>query len=193
MSSDSPGGKCIIFSAPSGAGKTTIVKHLLGVRDDLTFSVSATSRERRSKETEGVDYYFLTVPEFKHQIAADAFVEWEEVYTDQFYGTLRSEIERIWAAGKHVIFDVDVMGGINLKKAFGEKALSIFVKPPSIQTLEERLRKRETETEESIKRRIGKAEQELATADQFDEILLNDNLEEAKANAEVLVKRFLDA
>lgn len=193
MSSDSPGGKCIIFCAPSGAGKTTIVKHLLDVRHDLSFSVSATSRERRSKETEGVDYYFLSVAEFKKQIAEDAFIEWEEVYIDQFYGTLRSEIERIWAAGKHVIFDVDVMGGINLKKAFGEKALSIFVKPPSIQTLEERLRKRETETEESIKRRIGKAEQELATAEQFDEILLNDNLEEAKANAEVLVKRFLDA
>lgn len=193
MSSDSHRGKCIIFSAPSGAGKTTIVKHLLDVRDDLSFSVSATSRERRSKEAEGVDYYFLSVAEFKKQIAEDAFIEWEEVYTDQFYGTLRSEIERIWSDGKHVIFDVDVMGGVNLKKAFGKSALSIFVKPPSIAVLEERLRKRETETEESIARRIGKAEQELATAEQFDESLLNDNLDEAKRNAEVLVERFLGA
>lgn len=192
MSSEPNNGKCIIFSAPSGAGKTTIVRHLLTQRNDLAFSVSATSRERRGNETEGEDYYFLSVEQFRKRIDEGDFVEWEEVYTDQFYGTLKSEIERIWSLGKHVIFDVDVMGGVNLKKAFGDRALSVFVKPPSIEALEQRLRKRDTETEESIRRRVAKADEELATIERFDVVLLNDNLDEAKANALKLVIKFLE-
>ncbi len=185
-------GKLIIFSAPSGAGKTTIVRHLLRKFPQLEFSVSACSRERRSNEKEGVDYYFLSVDLFKEKIAKDEFVEWEEVYKDHFYGTLKSEVERIWSHGKHVIFDVDVEGGINLKKAYGEKALAVFVMPPSIKHLEERLKMRETETSESIKRRIGKAENELKTANQFDKIILNDNLRHAFEEAEKAVTEFLN-
>lgn len=185
-------GKLIIFSAPSGAGKTTIVHHLLDkFPDQLEFSVSATSRPIRKDEAEGVDYYFITVDEFKKKITAGEFVEWEEVYKDNFYGTLKREIERIWRKGKHVIFDVDVKGGLNLKKQFGKNAISVFVMPPSIQSLEERLRKRESETPESIARRIAKAGEELKTAPQFDKILLNENLETAFANAETIVKEFL--
>lgn len=191
MSSKNAAGKCVIFSAPSGAGKTTIVRHILDNRDDLEFSISATSREPRKKEREGKDYHYLSVEEFQDRIIKGDFIEWEEVYEEQYYGTLRSEIERIWEAGKHVIFDVDVMGGLNLKKAFGDKALAVFVKPPSIETLENRLRGRETETEESIKRRMGKASQELALGPQFDIQLLNDNLETAKAEAIDLVEDFL--
>src|ERR1044072_3908135 len=151
-------GKLVIFSAPSGAGKTTIVQHLLRVFPDLEFSISACSREIRRGETYGVDYYFLNVEEFKEKIANNEFAEWEEVYTDNFYGTLKSEIERIWRNEKHIIFDMDVIGGLNLKKQFGDRALAIFVMPPSIEHLESRLRTRETETPESIARRIGKAE-----------------------------------
>lgn len=184
-------GKLIIFSAPSGAGKTTIVQHLLKVFPDLEFSVSACSREMRKGEEYGVDYYFLSVEEFKEKIEANEFVEWEEVYKDHFYGTLRSEIERIWRKGKHIIFDMDVVGGINLKKQFGDQAMSIFVMPPSIQHLENRLKTRETETPESIARRIGKAEKELATAPQFDKIILNDNLDKAFEAAENVVGEFL--
>ncbi len=184
-------GKLIIFSAPSGAGKTTIVHHLLKVFPDLEFSVSACSREMRKGEEYGVDYYFLSVEEFKERIAKGEFVEWEEVYKDNFYGTLKSEIERIWKKGKHVIFDVDVIGGLNLKKQFGDSALAIFVMPPSIEHLEKRLKSRETETPESIARRIGKAEKELQTADQFDKIVLNDNLENAFNEAEKLVNEFI--
>jgi guanylate kinase len=184
-------GKLVIFSAPSGAGKTTIVQHLLKVFPDLEFSISACSREIRRGETYGEDYYFLTVDEFKEKIANKEFVEWEEVYKDNFYGTLRSEIERIWRNEKHIIFDMDVMGGLNLKKQFGDKALAVFVMPPSIAHLESRLKMRETETPESIARRIGKAAQEIKTADQFDRIIHNDNLEKALEEAENIVGEFL--
>lgn len=184
--------KCIIFSAPSGAGKTTIVKYLLGCNVGLEFSVSATSRPKRGKETEGRDYYFLSVEAFKNKIANEEFIEWEEVYTDNFYGTLKSEIKRIWENGSAVIFDVDVEGGLSLKKVFGDKALAIFVKPPSVHSLENRLRSRDTETEESITRRIGKAEKELAYADKFDVILLNDDLDTACREAKEIVERFLN-
>jgi guanylate kinase len=184
-------GKLVIFSAPSGAGKTTIVQHLLKVFPDLEFSISACSREIRRGETYGVDYYFLTVEEFKEKIANNEFAEWEEVYKDNFYGTLKSEIERIWRNEKHIIFDMDVIGGLNLKKQFGDRALAIFVMPPSIEHLEKRLRTRETETPESIARRMGKAEQELKTADLFDVIIHNDNLEKALEQAENIVGDFL--
>lgn len=184
-------GKCIIFSAPSGAGKTTIVHHLLKVFPQLEFSVSACSRPIRKGETDGKDYYFIGVEGFKKKIQEDAFIEWEEVYTDNFYGTLKSEIERIWKNRHHVIFDVDVIGGLNLKKKFGDKALAIFVMPPSIQHLEERLKQRDTETPESIARRMAKASQELETASQFDVQILNDNLEKALKEAENVVSNFL--
>lgn len=184
-------GKCIIFSAPSGAGKTTIVRYLLGSNLNLEFSISACSRPKRGNEFHGRDYYFLSTEEFKQKIAADEFVEWEEVYKDNFYGTLKNEIERIWAAGKHVIFDVDVKGGINLKKHFGKNALSVFVMPPSIEQLEKRLRSRNTETEESLKRRLDKAALELSYASQFDYVLLNDDLEKACNDAKHKVNAFL--
>lgn len=184
-------GKLIIFSAPSGAGKTTIVQHLLTKIPKLEFSVSACSRAMRKDETHGVDYYFISVGEFKKKIENNEFVEWEEVYTDHFYGTLKTEIDRIWKKGHHIIFDMDVVGGLNLKKQFGAKALAIFVMPPSIQHLENRLKMRETETTESIARRIGKAEHELKTAVQFDKIILNDTLEHAFVEAEKVVSEFL--
>ena len=186
-------GKLVIFSAPSGAGKTTIVQHLLKVIPQLEFSVSACSRPMRQHEEHGVDYYFLSVEEFKQKIANDEFVEWEEVYKDNFYGTLKVEIERIWEKGMNVIFDVDVVGGLHLKKLFGHKALAIFVMPPSIAHLEMRLKLRETETPESIARRIGKAENELKTADLFDKIILNDLLEHACHKAEKIVGDFLSS
>jgi guanylate kinase len=186
------GGKLIIFSAPSGAGKTTIVHHLLDTFPEaLEFSVSACSRAKRAGETEGVDYYFLGLEEFKHKISMDEFVEWEEVYKDNFYGTLQMEIERIWRKGKCVIFDVDVNGGLNLKNLFREKALAIFVMPPSVQHLEERLKKRETETPESIARRIGKAAEEINKSKAFDKVILNDELHKAFAEAEHVAKEFL--
>lgn len=184
-------GKLIIFSAPSGAGKTTIVQNLLKKTPKLEFSVSACSRPMRKDETHGVDYYFISVDEFKQKILNEEFVEWEEVYKDNFYGTLKAEIERIWKKGHHIIFDMDVVGGLNLKKLFGEQALAIFVMPPSIQHLEDRLKLRETETPESIARRIGKAEVELQTADQFDTVILNDALEHAFIEAEKVVGEFL--
>lgn len=184
--------KLIIFSAPSGAGKTTIVHHLLNkFPEQLAFSVSACSRPMRKGETEGVDYYFLSIDEFKRKIAANEFVEWEEVYTNNFYGTLKKEVERVWNMGKKVIFDVDVKGGLNLKKQFGEQALAIFVMPPSIKILEQRLKNRESESQESITYRIAKAEQEIITAVQFDKIIVNDNLLQAFEDAEKLVVDFL--
>jgi guanylate kinase len=185
-------GKCIIFSAPSGAGKTTIVKRLLKEQLNLEFSISAATREKRSNEKDGIDYYFFSVEDFKKKIKEEAFIEWEEVYDDHFYGTLKSEIDRIWASGKHVIFDVDVVGGLNLKKYFAEKALAIFVMPPSLQALEERLRGRGTEKEERIQKRLAKAKTELITADQFDYVILNDELEKAVQAALFVVKRFLE-
>lgn len=185
-------GKLIIFSAPSGAGKTTIVKYLLKKIPGLEFSVSACSRPMRKEETHGVDYYFISVDEFKQKITSGEFAEWEEVYKDNFYGTLKIEIERIRKKGHHVIFDMDVVGGLNLKKQFGDQALAIFVMPPSIEHLETRLKSRETETPESIARRIGKAEVEIQTATQFDKIILNDNLEHAFQEAEKAVKAFIE-
>jgi guanylate kinase len=185
-------GKCIIFSAPSGAGKTTIVKRLLEDLHVLRFSVSACTREKRVGEKDGKDYYFLSINDFKNKINREEFIEWEEVYTDHYYGTLKKEIERIWNDGHHVIFDVDVVGGLNLKKYFGDKALSIFVMPPSIEELEARLRGRATETEDRLAKRIGKAQEELNTADQFDVILLNDHLEDACSKAKQLVRDFID-
>ena len=184
-------GKLVIFSAPSGAGKTTIVHHLLEKFSQLEFSISACSREKRKGETDGVDYYFIGIDNFKKKIENNEFAEWEEVYVNQFYGTLKSEISRIWSKGKHVIFDIDVQGGLNLKKHFGDKALAVFVMPPSIDSLEQRLKLRETETPESIARRIGKAETELKTAPRFDEILLNEDISIAFYEAEKLVENFL--
>lgn len=184
-------GKCVIFSAPSGAGKTTIVRNLLGRDLGLEFSVSACSRDPRPNEVDGKDYYFLGVEEFKKRIEQGAFVEWEEVYTNNFYGTLKSEMERIWSQGKTVIFDVDVIGGLNLKKQFMECALAIFVKPPSYEELEKRLRGRSTETEEKINQRMEKATKELAFAKEFDLILVNDDLDEACDSAASFVREFL--
>lgn len=184
-------GRLIIFSAPSGAGKTTIVHHLLRKFPELEFSVSACSRDKREGERDGVDYYFIGPEAFKQKIRDDEFLEWQEVYTDHFYGTLKSEVERIWKKNKYVIFDVDVEGGINLKKRFGSKALGVFVMPPSIKSLEDRLRSRKTETPESISRRMGKAEHELKTANLFDKILMNENLEKAFVRAEEIVREFL--
>jgi len=185
-------GKLIIFSAPSGAGKTTIVHHLIeSFSDQLEFSVSATSRKIRGDEAEGVDYYFISVEDFKNKITGGEFVEYEEVYKDQFYGTLQKEIWRIWRKGKHVIFDVDVKGGLNLKKQFGEKALAVFVMPPSLKALEDRLKKRETETAESIKRRLAKAPKEMETAKLFDKIIVNEDLQKAFSKAEKIVGEFL--
>lgn len=189
--SDSKKGKCIIFSAPSGAGKTTIVHYLLKESLGLEFSVSACSREPRKNEINGKDYYFLGLEGFKDQIDKEAFIEWEEVYTNNFYGTLKSEIERIWANGKSVIFDVDVIGGLNLKRIFGEQALSVFVKPPSYEVLEKRLRNRSTETEDKIQQRMKKANDEFSYAPEFDIILINDNLDEACNKAKEMVSEFL--
>ena len=184
-------GKLIIFSAPSGSGKTTLVHHLLSKPElKLAFSVSATSRAKRPNETHGKDYYFLSAEDFKNRISTGDFLEWEEVYTDQFYGTLRSEIDRIHAQGKHVMFDVDVVGGLNIKKQFGDDALAVFVQPPSILELENRLRNRSTESEESLQKRVGKAAKEMEYAKQFDVVLVNDDLDIAKAEAEELVADF---
>lgn len=185
-------GKCIIFSAPSGAGKTTIVHHLLEQNLGLSFSVSACSRDPRPNEVHGIDYYFLGPAEFKKRISENAFLEWEEVYTNNFYGTLKSEIERIWAEGKAVIFDVDVIGGLNLKKQFQEQAFAVFVQPPTYEELEVRLRKRSTESEDKIRQRMEKAAKELAFAPEFDTILVNDNLEVACKKAEMMVREFLN-
>jgi guanylate kinase len=186
-----PTGKLIIFSAPSGAGKTTIVHHILSKFKEIEFSVSACSRKKRAGEKDGKDYYFIGVNNFKQKIKQNAFVEWEEVYENHFYGTLRSEIERIWAKGHHVIFDVDVVGGLNLKKIYADKALSIFVKAPSIKDLENRLKLRDTETPESIARRMAKAEKEMAFAEEFDYVLLNDDMQQALSDAERLVADFI--
>jgi guanylate kinase len=184
-------GKALIFSAPSGSGKTTIVKHLLKTNPDLGFSISASTRDRRGRtEQHGKDYYFLTPEEFKHKIDEGAFIEWEEVYEGNFYGTLKSEIERIWSEGKNVIFDVDVKGGLALKKYFGDKALAVFVKVNSIEVLTERLKDRGTESEQSLSRRLFKANFEMSFQDQFDTVLINDTLETSLAEAQKLYDDF---
>jgi len=185
-------GKLIIFSAPSGAGKTTLVNYLIGRNLKIAFSVSACSRQKRPHENEGEDYYFISADKFREKIINDEFVEWEEVYQGQYYGTLKSEVERIWADGLNVLFDVDVIGGLNIKKQYGERALSVFVMPPSVKELEKRLIERSTETGEDIKRRISKAEKEMKYADEFDIVIINDNLEKAKTEALLAVTRFLN-
>jgi guanylate kinase len=184
-------GKVIIFSAPSGAGKTTIVRHLLSVFPNLTFSVSATTRNQRPNEIHGKDYYFISPTEFKEKLAQGEFLEYQQVYEDLFYGTLGSEVSRIHAEGKHAIFDVDVKGGINLKKAFGDKALSVFVKVKSVEVLAERLSFRNTETEAKKNERLAKAASELLYETQFDVVLINDNLENTFREAEQIVSNFL--
>ncbi|WP_461532965.1 guanylate kinase [Sinomicrobium sp.] len=186
-------GKLIVFSAPSGSGKTTIVRHLLGIEKlNLEFSISATSRAPRGEEKDGKDYYFLSTKEFKKHIKEEDFLEWEEVYRDNFYGTLKSEVERIWALGKHVIFDIDVAGGLRIKKKFPDRTLAVFVKPPSIDELKIRLKKRKTEPEDKINMRIAKASVELATAPQFDKIIKNYDLATALREAEELVDNFVN-
>ncbi|MEC7264521.1 MAG: guanylate kinase [Bacteroidota bacterium] len=188
------GGKLIIFSAPSGSGKTTIVQHLLNQPElNLAFSVSATSRPRRGKEKHGVNYYFMSVSEFKRHIKNEDFLEWEEVYRDNFYGTLKSEVERLWAEGKNVIFDIDVVGGLRIKKKFPDKTLAVFVKPPSVDELKIRLKKRSTESEDKINMRIAKASVELATAPQFDKIIKNYDLDVALNEAHRLVAEYVGA
>ena len=184
-------GKALIFSAPSGSGKSTIVHHILDTFTGMEFSVSATSRNPRGEEKDGVDYYFLSEEKFRELIDADGFVEHEEVYPGRFYGTLKSEIKRIWDAGHAVIFDVDVKGGINLKKYFGKNALSIFIQAPSIEVLRERLIKRGTDSEEDIEKRVAKAAEELTYAPKFDHILVNDDLQAAFAESESIVEEFL--
>ena len=186
-------GKLIVFSAPSGSGKTTIVRHLLAQeRFKLEFSISATSREPRGKETDGKDYYFISASEFKKKIKADDFLEWEEVYINNFYGTLKAEVERIWAKGKHVIFDIDVAGGLRIKRKFPEKTLAVFVKPPDINELIRRLKERGEESPEKIAMRVAKAPTEMATAPQFDTIIKNYDLQVALQEAEDLVEKFLN-
>lgn len=185
-------GKLVIISAPSGAGKTTIVKHLLESGLKLSFSVSATTRPIRGNETEREDYFFLTVKEFKKKIKNNEFVEWEEVYKDMFYGTLKSELERIWAQGNHVLFDVDVNGGISLKNKFGTNSIAIFIMPPSVSELENRLVKRGTDTPEKIRLRVEKARDELKLANQFDTIIVNHQLDKAKEETLKIVASFLE-
>jgi guanylate kinase len=184
-------GKLVIISAPSGAGKTTIVKHLLESGLNLSFSVSATTRQIRGKETDGIDYFFLTVPEFRRRVENNEFVEWEEVYKDLLYGTLKSEMERIWASGMNVLFDVDVKGGINLKNIFGTRSIAIFIMPPSVSELENRLVKRATDDPEKIRMRVVKAKEEMKLANQFDIVIINNQLDRAKEEAYKIVSSFL--
>ncbi|MFK7832944.1 MAG: guanylate kinase [Winogradskyella sp.] len=185
-------GKLIVFSAPSGSGKTTIVRHLLNQPElNLEFSISATSREKRGNEVHGKDYYYLSLQEFKNNIKNDAFLEWEEVYRDNFYGTLKTEIERIWAKGKHVIFDIDVSGGLRIKRKFPEQTISIFVKPPDLNELVRRLKDRGEESEDKISMRVAKAPAELATAPLFDHIVVNSDLDVALKDAYDLVSGFI--
>ena len=184
-------GKLFVFSAPSGSGKTTLVRHLLLQNLPLGFSISATSRPPRGEEKDGEDYYFLSEEEFRQKIEEDAFIEYEEVYKGAFYGTLRSEVERLWANGKNVLFDIDVIGGLNVKEHYPEETLAVFVQPPSLEELEKRLRQRNTETEEKIQQRLDKSATELIYSQDFDVILVNDNLAKAKQEVVRLVKEFL--
>ncbi len=186
------GGKLLIFSAPSGSGKTTIVRHLLKQKElNLAFSVSATSRPRRGEEKEGEHYYFISTDAFKKHIKQGDFLEWEEVYRDNFYGTLKSEVERLWAEGKNVIFDIDVAGGLRIKRKYPEQTLAVFVKPPSIDELKIRLKKRSTESDDKINMRVAKASVELATAPQFDRVIKNHDLDTALDEAYNLVANFV--
>jgi len=184
-------GKLLIFSAPSGAGKTTLVRYLMSKLPDMEFSVSACSRKARKGESNGIDYYFLTAYEFRKKIDGNEFVEWEEVYEDHYYGTLLSEVERIRNLGKHVVFDVDVKGGVNIKKQFGDEALAVFVKPPTVEALKERLLDRNTETSETLKKRLDRAVFELGFENRFDVIIVNDDLETAKTETLKVVKDFV--
>ncbi|MEL0295154.1 MAG: guanylate kinase [Cryomorphaceae bacterium] len=186
-------GKLVIFSAPSGAGKSTLVNYLLPQFPELSFSISATSRSPRGKEEHGKDYYFLSSEEFKARVAGDELLEWEEVYAGTYYGTLRSEVERIWAQGKVVVFDIDVVGALNLKRQFGDRALALFVQAPSVEILEQRLRGRGTDSEEKIQQRVAKATIEMARAPEFDKVVVNDDLDAAKAEALAILKDFLGA
>lgn len=183
--------KVIIFSAPSGSGKSTIVSHILKLHPEMEFSVSATSRAPRGQERNGSEYHFFTADEFRKMIAEDKFVEYEEVYAGSFYGTLKSEVQRIWDKGHVIIFDVDVKGGVNLKKYFGDKALSVFIQAPSVEELRKRLVARGTDSAEAIAKRVAKASEEMTYADKFDYILVNDDLQKAYAEAEKVVDDFL--
>lgn len=183
--------KVIIFSAPSGSGKSTIVSHILKLHPEMEFSVSATSRAPRGQERNGIEYHFFTADEFRKMIAEDKFVEYEEVYAGSFYGTLKSEVQRIWDKGNVIIFDVDVKGGVNLKKYFGDKALSVFIQAPSVEELRKRLVARGTDSAEAIAKRVAKASEEMTYADKFDYILVNDDLQKAYAEAEKVVDDFL--
>jgi guanylate kinase len=184
-------GKLLLFCGPSGSGKTTIVRHLLDTDPRLAFSISATTRPKRETETDGVDYHFISVEEFKRRIDAGEFVEWEEVYKDRFYGTLRSEVDRLWRENKVVVFDVDVEGGLQLKKTFGELLLAVFVMPPSVEALHQRLTARQSETPESLKARVAKAEHELTYAFRFDRVIVNNTLEHALEEAKRVVSEFI--
>jgi guanylate kinase len=184
-------GKLIVISAPSGAGKTTLVKALLSQKPNLVFSISAASRDKRAHETDKKDYHFISVEEFKNRIEQGEFLEWQEVYPNQYYGTLLSEIDRIWATGNHVLFDVDVLGGLNIKKHFGARALTIFIKPPSMTHLQQRLQNRGTETEESLQKRLSKAEFELSFENQFDVVVVNDDIQSAQIEIVEAIERFL--
>lgn len=192
FTSGSAEGKLLVFAAPSGAGKTTIVHYLLERLSCLAFSVSATSRRPRAGEVDGKDYYFLTGEEFRKKTEEGAFVEWEEVYPGMFYGTLISEVERLWKSGKHIIFDIDVKGALNIKRQFPERTLTVFVRPPGLETLRERLQKRDTESGSSLEVRLQKAAEELVFANQFDEVLVNEELERALHEAEQMVRSFLE-
>ncbi len=184
--------KALIFCAPSGSGKSTVVRHILSLHPELEFSISAASRAPRGAEKDGVDYWFISADEFRRRIASDEFVEYEEVYAGSFYGTLKSEVERIWDKGNSVIFDVDVKGGLNLKKYFGDKALSVFVQAPSVEELRRRLIGRATDSPEAIEKRLAKATEEMSYADKFDYILINDDLQKAFSDAEKVVNDFLN-
>ena len=186
-------GKLVIFSAPSGAGKSTLVNYLLPQFPQLSFSISATSRSPRGEEEHGKDYYFLSSEEFKVRVAQDELLEWEEVYSGTYYGTLRAEVERIWSEGKVVVFDIDVVGALNLKKQFGDRALTLFVQAPSVEILEQRIRGRGTDSEEKIQQRVAKATIEMARAPEFDKVVVNDNLNTAKTEALAILKNFLGA
>lgn len=185
-------GKMFIFTAPSGAGKTTIVRHLLDKYNFLDFSISATTRNKRPHEQDKVDYYFMSVDEFKENVANGAFIEWEEVYENQFYGTLKSEVERIWSNNKHLVFDIDVRGAQNIKRFFGDKCMSVFVRPPSVEILIDRLVNRNTETPESLQKRISKVRREMEYENTFDMVLVNDLLEVSFVEAEHIVETFIE-